>query len=71
MQAVEAGYNAYGVLDAAGALEVTVRDNAVAGMRNHGITPINWTTVAAELQRDRSLPSGKDLGRVSRFGRIN
>jgi len=33
-------------------------------MKDHGITPINWTTVAVELQRDWSLPTGKDLGRV-------
>ena len=33
-------------------------------MKDHGITPINWTTVAAELQRNWSLPTGKDLGRV-------
>jgi hypothetical protein len=64
MQAVDAGYNVYGVIDASGALEVTIRDNAVARMKDHGITPINWTTVAAELQRDWRLPTGKDLGRV-------
>ena len=64
MQAVEAGYNVYGVVDASGALEVTIRENAIARMKDHGITPINWTTVAAELQRNWSLPTGKDLGRV-------
>jgi hypothetical protein len=30
MQAVEGGYNVYGVLDASGAPEVTIRENAVA-----------------------------------------
>ena len=64
MQAVEAGYSVYGVVDASGALEVTIRENAVARMQDHGVTPINWTTVAAELQRNWSLPTGKDLGRV-------
>jgi nicotinamidase-related amidase len=64
MQAVDAGYNVHGVIDASGALEVTIRENAVARMKDHGITPINWTTVAAELQRDWRLPTGKDLGRV-------
>ena len=64
MQAVDAGYNVYGVIDASGGLEVTIRDNAVARMREHGVTPINWTTVAAELQRNWTLPTGKDLGRV-------
>jgi hypothetical protein len=33
-------------------------------MKDHGIAPINWTTVAAELQRDWGLPTGQDLGRV-------
>jgi nicotinamidase-related amidase len=64
MQAVEAGYSVYGVVDASGALEVTLRENAVARMRDHGITPINWTTVGAELQRNWTLPTGQDFGRV-------
>jgi len=54
----------YGLIDASGAVEVTIRENAAARMKGHGITPINWTTVAAELQRNWSLPTGKDLGRV-------
>lgn len=62
MQAVDAGYNVYGVVDASGALEVTIRENAFARMKDHGITPINWTTVAAELQRDWSLPTGRNWG---------
>jgi hypothetical protein len=64
MQAVEAGYNVYGVVDASGGLDVTARELAIARMNDHGVTPINWTTVAAELQRDWSLPTGQDLGRV-------
>jgi nicotinamidase-related amidase len=64
MQAVDAGYTVYGVVDASGALDVTTREVTIARMRDHGITPLTWTTVAAELQRDWSLPSGQDLGRV-------
>jgi nicotinamidase-related amidase len=64
MQAVDAGFNVYGVVDASGGLDATIRENAIARMKDHGITPINWTTVAAELQRNWSLPTGKDLGRV-------
>jgi hypothetical protein len=64
MQAVDAGYNVYGAVDASGALEVTIRDNAVARMKDHGITPINWTTVGAELQRNWILPTGQALGRI-------
>jgi nicotinamidase-related amidase len=33
MQAVDAGYNVYGVVDASGALDGTVRENAVATMK--------------------------------------
>jgi nicotinamidase-related amidase len=64
MQAVDAGYNVYGVVDASGALDVTTRELAIARMKDHGITPISWTTVAAELQQEWSLPTGQDLGRV-------
>jgi nicotinamidase-related amidase len=64
MQSVEVGYNVYSVVDASGGLDVTTRELAIARMKDHGITPINWTTVAAELQRDWSLPTGQDLGRV-------
>jgi nicotinamidase-related amidase len=64
MQAVEAGYNVYGVVDASGALEFTIRENAVARMQDHGVTPINGTTVAFQLQWDWRLPTGQDLGQV-------
>jgi Isochorismatase family len=65
MQAADAGCNVYGVVDASGGLDATARELAIARMKDHGITPINWTTVAAELQRDWSLPTGPDLGRSS------
>jgi nicotinamidase-related amidase len=39
MHAVEAGYNVYGVIDASGGVEVTIRENAVARMKDHGVTP--------------------------------
>jgi hypothetical protein len=44
--------------------EATVRELAIARMKDHGITPINWTTVAVELQRDWRLATGQDLGQV-------
>ena len=44
--------------------QVTIRENAIARMKDHGITPINWTTVAAEMQRDWRLPTGQEMGRV-------
>jgi hypothetical protein len=54
----------YGVVDASGGLEVSIRENAVARMKDHGVTPINWTTVAAELQRNWTEPTGQAFGRV-------
>jgi hypothetical protein len=63
VQAVEAGYNGYGVVDTSGGL-VTIRENAVAKNERSRDHTINWATVAAELQRIWSLPTGMDLGRV-------
>jgi hypothetical protein len=54
----------HGVVDASGTYEVTIRKNAVARMKDYGITPINWTTVGAELQRNWALPTGQALGRI-------
>jgi len=62
MQAVEAGYNVYGVVDASGALEVTIRENAVARMKDHGITPINWTTVAGRAAAGLEPADREGLG---------
>jgi hypothetical protein len=56
----------YGVVDAPGGLDVTTRELAIARMKDHGVTPINWTTVAFELQRDWSLPTAQDLEQVVR-----
>lgn len=64
LQAVDAGYNVYGVVDASGALDPTTRELAIARMKDRGITPVSWTTVAAELQRNWTLPTGPALGRV-------
>jgi nicotinamidase-related amidase len=61
LQAVDAGYNVYGVIDASGGYEVTIRENAVARMRDHGIVAVNWTTIGAELQRSWTLPTGQGL----------
>ena len=66
MQAVDAGYNVYGVVDASGGIDAGVRELAIARMRDHGVTPINWTTVGFELQRDWRLPTAQDFGQVVR-----
>jgi hypothetical protein len=34
-----AGYNVYGLVDASGELEVTIRENAVARKKDHGSRP--------------------------------
>ncbi len=64
MQAVDAGYYVYGVVDASGALDTTTRALAIARKRDRGITPLCWTAVAAELQQNWTLPTGQALGRV-------
>ncbi|TPM22516.1 isochorismatase family protein [Mesorhizobium sp. B2-3-5] len=66
MQAVEAGYNVYGVVDASGGSDETLRGLAIARMQDHGVTPINWTTVGFELQRDWRLPTAQEFGPVVR-----
>jgi hypothetical protein len=49
---VEAGYfNVHGVVEASGGLDVTTRELTIARMKDHGITPVNWTTLAAEPSR--------------------
>src|SRR5262249_28710383 len=45
-------------------IAATNRDLAIARMKDHGVTPINWTAIAAELQRDWRRPTGQELGRV-------
>jgi hypothetical protein len=52
----------YDVIDASGGYKVTIRENAVARMRDHGIVALNWTTIAAELQRNWALPTGQENG---------
>jgi nicotinamidase-related amidase len=64
IQAVEAGYNVYGVIDASGGYDATTRDLAIARMQKYGVTPINWHTVAFELQRDWRLPTSQAMGQV-------
>jgi hypothetical protein len=40
---------------------IRTRLPAAIGMRDHGIVPINWTTIAAELQRNWTLPTGQEM----------
>jgi len=64
MQAADVGYNVHGVLDASGALEVTIPRECRCQNGGSWITSVNWTTVASELQRNWALPTGQASGRV-------
>ena len=63
MQAVQDGYNVYGVIDASGG-DLSARELAVTRMWEHGVTPITWSTLGFELQRDWRLPSSAQFGEV-------
>jgi nicotinamidase-related amidase len=56
MQAVEAGYNVYGVVDASGALEATIREAAIDRMRDHGRMPGRMSPTTTRSRRRSSRP---------------
>lgn len=64
MQAAAEGYNVYGVIDASGADNHATQQMAVSRLARHGVTPVTWLMVAAELQRDWRLPTGQAMGEV-------
>jgi nicotinamidase-related amidase len=66
MQAVDAGYQVYGVIDASGAYDVSTQQLAVQRMLGAGIICVNWIAVGAELQRDWRIAAvdGKGLGNI-------
>lgn len=64
MQAAAEGYNVYGVIDASGADSLATQQMAVSRLVRHGVTPVTWLMVAAELQRDWRLPTGQAMGQV-------
>ncbi len=64
MQAAAEGFGVYGVIDASGAHDQATQDMAVARMAAHGVTPVTWLMVAAELQRDWRAPTAAALGEV-------
>ena len=53
MQAVEAGYNVRGVVEASGGLDVTTRELATARIKDHGITPVNWNHACGPYSQSR------------------
>ena len=52
IQAAGEGYDVFVVTDASGSVSAEAHDMAVRRMVQHGITPINWISVASEWQRD-------------------
>lgn len=64
MQAVAAGYQVYGVVDASGAHDYATQAMAVQRLVAHGVTPVTWLMVAAELQRDWRNPTAPATGKL-------
>lgn len=62
IQAVAAGYDVYAVLDASGSFDVASEAAAVQRMSAAGVKPTTWVGVAAELQHDWALPTGRQVG---------
>ena len=64
MQAAAAGYDVYGVIDASGAHDFATQSMAVQRLVIHGVTPVTWLMVAAELQRDWRNPTAEGTGKL-------
>lgn len=62
MQAAGEGYSVYGVIDASGAHDLATQLMAVQRLVTHGVTPVTWLMVAAELQRDWRSPTAEKTG---------
>lgn len=64
MQAAAAGYNVYGVVDASGAHDFATQQMAIQRLVAHGVTPVTWLMVAAELQRDWRSETAQGTGEL-------
>lgn len=64
MQAAAEGYQVYGVIDASGAHDFATQSMAVQRLVAHGVTPVTWLMVAAELQRDWRTPTAAATGKL-------
>jgi nicotinamidase-related amidase len=64
MQAAAEGYEVYGVIDASGAHDFATQQMAVQRLVAHGVTPVTWLMVAAELQRDWRNDTAAATGQV-------
>lgn len=56
LAAVEAGYDVYGILDASGTWNHLIEQAAMMRMAQAGVKLTNWVAIAAELQRNFTLP---------------
>ncbi len=63
-QAVAAAFQVYAVIDASGAQDLATQKRAVKRLVAHGITPVTWLMVAAELQRDWRSDTAAATGKV-------
>lgn len=75
ISAVGAGYDVYAVIDASGTWNMTTQQAAIARMTQAGVKCVNTIAVAAELQRDWTLPTAPGMGdifarRLPHFGYI-
>lgn len=64
MQAIADGYSVYGVIDASGAHDAATREMAIHRLVAHGVTPVTWVMVAAELQRDWRNSTAEGMGKL-------
>jgi hypothetical protein len=58
------GYAVYGVVDASGAHAFATQSMTIQRLVAHGVTPVTWLMVAAELQRDWRNPSAEGMGKL-------
>ena len=64
ISAVGAGYDVYAVIDASGTWNTTTQNAAVARMTQAGVKCVNTIAIAAELQKDWTLPSAAGIGAI-------
>ncbi|MEG4322645.1 MULTISPECIES: isochorismatase family protein [unclassified Microcoleus] len=64
ISAVGAGYDVYAVIDASGTWNTTAQNAAVARMTQAGVKCVNTIAIAAELQKDWTLPTAQGMGAI-------
>jgi nicotinamidase-related amidase len=75
ISAVGAGYDVYAVIDASGTWNMTSQSAAISRMSQAGVKCVNTIAIAAELQKDWTLPTAPGMGaifaqRLPNFGYI-